>query len=362
MRRLLAGSAAAILALAGAAAIGGGGALAQAKPCDNPRQMPGFKTCANVEKAEAEGTFVQYSTDPEKGQVALLKAFTDAFPKIKPTYVRLQAGALYAKINTERNARSYLADIMFISDMGMVQDFQRRNGWRQYVSPEMAAYKGEYKSKPEGFWTWGCIIVSGIAYNPNLVSADAAPKTWEDLLKPEFKDAMNVKVSNSGLQMSAWYVLKPILGDGYFQRFSEQKPRAFDSYVQQYGRVIDGQDKVIMAAQYSGFVEYKAKGAPLVFVAPVTGLPSAQQSVGLVANGPSPNAAELYMDWFLSPLGQKAYADVLYNHSPREDVAPPPGAQHIKELKLLFPADYDDFEKKRPDFVKEWDRIVGARK
>jgi iron(III) transport system substrate-binding protein len=351
---------AAVAALATAAAPAA--ALAQAKVCDNPKQMEGFKTCANVEKAEAEGAFTLYSTDPEKGQVALLKAFTDQFPKIKTSYVRLQAGALYAKILAERQAKSYLADVMVISDMGMVQDFTRRGGYRQYVSPEMAAYKPEYKSKPEGSWTWACIIVSGIAYNPNVVKPEEAPKKWEDLLDPKWKDALNVKVSNSGLQMSAWYVLKPILGDAYFQKLGENKPRAFDSYVQQYGRVIDGQDKAIMAAQYSGFVEYKAKGAPIEFVAPETGLPSAQQSAGIVSDAPHPNAAELFMDWFLSPVGQKAYAGVLFNHSPREDVAPPPGALPITKMKLLFPADYEDFEKKRPEFVKEWDRIVGARK
>ena len=337
-------------------------AWAQTKLCDNPKQMQGFKTCASVEKAEAEGAFTLYSTDPEKGQVALLKGFTDLFPKIKTSYVRLQAGALYAKLLAERNAKSNLVDVLVISDMGMVQDFTRRGGYRQYVSPEMAAFKPEYKSKPEGFWTWGCIIASGIAYNPNIVKPEDVPNKWEDLLDAKWKDAINVKMSNSGLQMSAWYVLKPILGDAYFQKFGDNKPRAFDSYVQQYGRIIDGQDKVIMAAQYSGFVEFKAKGAPIAFVAPATGLPSAQQSVGIVSDGPNPNAAELFTDWFLSPVGQKVYTEVLFNHSPREDVAPPPGALPIKEMKLLFPNDYDDFEKKRPEFTKEWDKIIGARK
>jgi iron(III) transport system substrate-binding protein len=339
-----------------------GAAAAQGKVCPNPKELKGFKTCANVEKAEAEGAFTLYSTDPEKGQVALLKGFTDLFPKIKTSYVRLQAGALYAKILAERNAKSYLADVLVISDMGMVQDFTRRGGFRQYVSPEMAAYKDEYKSKPEGFWTWGCIIASGIAYNPNIVKPEEAPKKWEDLLDPKWKDAINVKVSNSGLQMAAWYVLKPILGEAYFQKFGELKPRAFDSYVQQYGRLVDGQDKVIMAAQYSGFVEFKAKGAPVAFVAPETGLPSAQQSVGIVSDAPHPNAAELFLDWFLSPVGQKLYTEVLFNHSPRADVPPPPGALPITQMKLLFPKDYDDFEKQRPTFAKEWDKIVGARK
>src|SRR5262245_61254945 len=154
---------------------------AQGKVCDNPRPMPGFKTCADVEKAEAEGAFVLYSTDPEAGQVKLLAAFNKLFPKIKTSYVRLQAGALYAKVLSERQAKSYLVDVIQISDMGMILDFQKRGGFRQYVSPEMAAFKPEYKSQPEGYWTWGSIIMGGIAYNPNNVSAAEAPKTWEDL-------------------------------------------------------------------------------------------------------------------------------------------------------------------------------------
>jgi hypothetical protein len=65
---------------------------AQGKVCDNPRQMQGFKPCADVDKAEAEGAFVLYSTDPEAGQVKLLAAFNKLFPKIKTSYVRPAGG------------------------------------------------------------------------------------------------------------------------------------------------------------------------------------------------------------------------------------------------------------------------------
>lgn len=333
-----------------------------AKLCAMPRQMDGFKTCANVEKAEAEGAFVLYSTDPDAGQAKLMASFNKAFPKIKTNFVRLQAGALYAKLLSERQAKSYLVDVVQLSDMGMILDFQKRKGFHQYISPEMAAFKADRKSTPEGYWTWGSVIMGGIAYNPNNVSAADAPKTWEDLLDPKWKDAINVKVSNSGLQHGVWYMLKPILGEDYFKKFAEQKPRAFDSYVQQYDRLTNGQDKIIMGAQYSGYIEFKAKGAPLAFVFPETGVPAVSETYGIVADGPHPNAAELFMDWFLSPVGQKALADALLLHSPREDVPPPPGAIPLKDMKLLTPADWNAFEKDRPSFAREWDRIVGARR
>jgi iron(III) transport system substrate-binding protein len=353
---------AAAVALGAIAWTAGASAENGAKLCDKPRQMEGFKTCANVDKAEAEGAFVLYSTDPEQGQAKLLASFNKLFPKIKTNYVRLQAGALYAKVRTERQAKSYLVDVIQISDMGMILDFQRQGGFRQYISPEMAAFKPAYKSTPEGFWTWGSVIMAGIAYNPNNVPAAEAPKKWEDLLDPKWKDAINVKVSNSGLQHGVWYMLKPILGMDYFKKFAEQKPRAFDSYVQQYGRLVDGQDKIIMGAQYSGYIEFKAKGAPLAFVFPETGVPTVSETYGIVADGPHPNAAELFMDWFLSPIGQQALSDALLLHSPRADVPAPAGSVPLKDMKLLIPADWNAFEKDRPEFAKEWDRIVGARR
>src|SRR5436853_114744 len=130
------------------------------------------------------------------------------------------------------------------------------------------------KGKPEGYWTWGSVIMAGIAYNSKNTPEAEAPKKWEDLLDPKWADAINVKVSNSGLQHGVWFMLKPLLGDDYFKKFAAQKPRAFDSYVQQYGRLVDGQDKVIMGAQYSGAVEFTAKGAPIGFVFPELGLPA----------------------------------------------------------------------------------------
>ena len=67
------------------------------------------------------------------------------------------------------------------------------------------------------------------------------------------------------------------------------------------------------------------------------------------------------MDWLLSAPGQKAYGDALFLNSARDDVQPPPGGVSVKELKLLFPADWNAFLVSRPEFAREWDRITGLR-
>ena len=176
--------------------------------CANPRQMDGFKTCADVAKAEQEGALVLYSPDPEENSAKLMEAFHQAFPKIATNYIRLQTGALYQKLMTERRAKVYQVDVLQLTDMGFVLDFQKRDGYVHYVSPEMAGYKPDFKSSPEGYWTWGSLIIAGLAYNPKLVKPEDAPKSWKDALDPKWSGVINTKTSTSGLQHVTWYELQ----------------------------------------------------------------------------------------------------------------------------------------------------------
>src|SRR6202035_596166 len=140
--------------MAVAVATAAGPAFADGDLCAQPTEVQGFKTCADVTKAEAEGELVVYATNPEAAELKVLARFNALFPKIKTNYTRLQAGALYAKVTAERQAKTYTVDVMQISDMGMILDFQKKNGYVHYVSPQMAAYQEGYKSRPEGYWTW----------------------------------------------------------------------------------------------------------------------------------------------------------------------------------------------------------------
>jgi len=155
---------------------------------------------------------------------------------------------------------------------------------------------------------------------------------------------------------------KPIrAGDDYWAKFTALKPRGFDSYVQQYDRAVNGQDKIIATAQYSGYLQFKAKGAPIAFVYPADGLPAGPETWGVVNNAPHPQAARLFMDWLLSVPGQTSYGTSLFVNSARPDAPPPPGGVQAKELKLLFPADWNAFLATRPQFVRLWDKMTGLR-
>src|SRR5574341_1860870 len=80
-----------------------------------PVKVLDFQTAADVAKAEQEGELVYYGHDSESGIGTLLDAFKKDFPKIRTSYVRLQTGALYAKLTSERSAGRFLVDVVQFS-------------------------------------------------------------------------------------------------------------------------------------------------------------------------------------------------------------------------------------------------------
>jgi iron(III) transport system substrate-binding protein len=351
-----------IISLLSAVAMARAGETAAIQPsCPSPKEVQGFLTCADVAKAEEEGAVVFYSPDVERQLVTILEKFNALFPKIKTNqYLREQTGRLYAKLNAERQAGTYLADVVALSDYSPGQDLIKKNGLVPYVSPQVVNFDRSYLSNPPGYFAWYTMVLAGIAYNTDVISEADAPKTWKDLLDPKWRGSINFKDSASGLQGAQWFMLRKLYGEGFWKEMTAQNPRALPSTVQQYERLINREDKVIGLAQYSTFLEFKAKGAPLAFVVPEEGLVGTAQFLGVVSNGPHPEAAKLFIDWYLSPLGQSIRTQSFYHHSPRADVAPPPGGKPIGELKIMFP-DFNEYTKAHTQYVRAWNALSGLR-
>ncbi|MBM3225426.1 MAG: extracellular solute-binding protein [Candidatus Tectomicrobia bacterium] len=329
--------------------------------CPNPKEVKGFLTCADVEKAEKEGAVVYYGPDVERQLVGMLKKFNELFPNISTNqYLREQTGRLYAKLNAERQAGTFLADVLALSDYSPAFDLIKKKGYATYVSPQMAAFDQQFMSEPPGIFTWYSLNVAGITYNADVVPAAEAPKSWKDLLDPKWRDAINFKDSASGLQGVQWFVLRQLYGDNFWKDMMAQKPRTLPSTVQQYERAVNREDKIIGLGQYNTYLEFKAKGAPLAFVPPTEGVVSTPAIIGMLDKAPHPEAAKLFIDWLLSPLGQAAHNQLSFTYSPRKDVAPPPGAVSLSAMKILQP-DWKEYIASHSKYVREWNALAGMQ-
>jgi iron(III) transport system substrate-binding protein len=330
-------------------------------PTRSATKVLDFQTAADVAKAEQEGEVVYYGHDGEAGIAVLLDAFKKDFPKIKTSYVRLQTGALYAKITAERSAGRFGVDVLQLSDISPAVDFQKKGGWERYLSPEYAAYTGEYQSNPPNYYGWAGVSFAGISYNRGKVKPEQAPKTWKDILNPAFKDGISVKLATSGMQHAQWYMLRKLYGNDFWTEFAKQRPRGFDARAQLFDRLAKGDDRVCALAEYAGYTLFQEKGAEIDFVSPPDGLPAIAIYIGVVNRAPHPEAAKLFLDWALSRRGQLVYQNqkILLYGSLRGDAPPMPTGKRLSDFKLLFPSDWNDYVASHPVFVKEWNAIVG---
>ena len=321
----------------------------------------GFETAADIAKAEQEGEFLYYTHDSEPAAAGIAEAFGKDFPKIKGKYFRLQNSSLFSKVLAERQAGQFNVDVIQFSEPTTALDFQKRNGYTNYVSPQNKFYAPEHLSNPVGNYFWVGVTFAGISYNTEKVKPEDAPKGWKDILKPTWANAVNVKQSNSGMQFVQWFELRKLYGEGFWKEFAKLKPKGFDSRVQLFDRLAKGDDKLCALAEYAGYLLHKEKGAPIAFVAPEDGLPATPLLNGVADKAPHPEAARLFVDWMMSPRGQAHQQNnaYLYYGSVRKDAPPMPGGTRLSSFKLLSPNDMDALMATREAFNSEWNKMLG---
>ena len=54
---------------------------------------------------------------------------------------------------------------------------------------------------------------AGLAYNKVKVKAEEAPKTYQDINNPRWRNKISCKISSSGIQYVQWYLLRQIYGN-----------------------------------------------------------------------------------------------------------------------------------------------------
>jgi iron(III) transport system substrate-binding protein len=81
--------------------------------------------------------------------------------------------------------------------------------------------------------------------------------------------------------------------------------------------------------------EFKAKGAPIDWVTTADPIPAQGNVVAISAHAPHPNAARLFLDYFLSKKGQMVMQEGG-NIAARADIPPPTPSLDQSRLKVHY--------------------------
>lgn len=144
----------------------------------------------------------------------------------------------------------------------------------------------------------------GIAYNTTILSEAEAPKTWEDLTKPEFKGKVAVVNRPSQFMLALWEQLGPEKATDYVERFFANEPMRRTEDIGAMSELLAaGEFPIAIPMGINQILKVQEKGGPVQWTSPepITARPGC---IFMINNAPSPNAAKIYVSWLLSQEGQ----------------------------------------------------------
>lgn len=281
-----------------------------------------------IEGAKKEGRLVWYTSMAIDTSKPLLDEFLKEYPFIKTELVRAGEEQLTNRIVNETRAGKWSFDVIAGTAVSLLVD---RHIIAPYLSPERDAYIDEFKD-PHGYWTGIYINNLILGYNTKLVTAQAAPKDYGDLLDPKWRGQILMDSTDYdwfGTLVTVWGREKAV---AYMERLARQEPQ----WRRGHGLTAQllGAGETALGWAYNFRIErMKQEGAPVEWVETFNPIVVTVNGIGLSAKPPYPNAAKLLIDFALSRKGQEMIRE-MRRIPARSDVKPLAPKMDQSRLKL----------------------------
>ena len=290
-----------------------------------------FAGSASVEKAKAEGKAVFYAN------ITAVEPIMEAFNQVyglNGLYTRISTSKFYATVLTEHKAGKLMADVLQ-SPLPIVQLLKDQGVLTAYRSPAAAAYP-EWTRKDDNIQIFGIEYVA-LIYNKELVKAAEAPKRYEDLTDPKWRDKIVMANPSAHATTISWLVgLKEnvFASEDEWMKFLKGLAANKPMFVKSFGPTpapVESGEKLI-AISMPKYIITKAP-APLDWARVEQPLLGTPRGIGLSATAPSPNAGKLFIDYWLSKEAMQMLADKVGEYVLHPGVYPP--IDGIDKAKVL---------------------------
>ncbi len=318
-------------------------------PFVNPPMIRGAEP-ALVEAAKKEGELILYSAAPRRMMAILVEDFQKRYG-IKVTHVRKGSGGIITMVEAERQAGIKNVDVVDHADPGT---FYR---WKE--EKILMTYKpagAEFVDKVYLDQDWELVPLFPIyqlpVYNKNLVSKEKAPKSWKDLLDPQWSGKIVHGDPNySGNVTNQVNCMVKLYGWDFYEKLSKNNLILVESATAVPRMVLTGEALIGAASPDGDAREYMMKGEPLAFAYPTEGAIFMVYYGAILKTAPHPNVAKLWMNYILTKEAQKHIVE--YGFTPlRTDMEFSEESKMIKSMKKILPdfkwlRDYKDEQNKK---------------
>ena len=272
-----------------------------------------------IDAAKKEGSLVFYTTMDIQNSKPLLDAFMKKYPFVKGDLVRLGGTAMVSRIMTEAQAGANRFDVAVGISPSYVP-MRERNLIAPYLSPEFPSlYNDTYD--PKGYWVTVYLNTLVLGYNTKVIPRNDLPKTYEDLLKPQYKQKFIIDIENHDVFVGLSHEWGQEKAIAYFKGLAKQEPVFLRGNTNRANMVSVGERS--MTFVYAQVIErMKQTGAPVDWI-PLEPVNVEVNVAMLAAKAAHPNAGKLFIDYLISRDGQE-FLKTFRRIGPRKDVKPDP--------------------------------------
>ena len=261
-----------------------------------------------VDAAKREGKVVFYSSEDRKALDGANKAF-EAKYGIPVELNRQSTGRSLKLAQSEFETNTVRSDVLDITNPLVFFDWKKKG----YLKQWQAAHAGEQVSDifrgKDGFVWSRRLLVTCIGYNKKHVADGEAPKTWEEVLAPKWKDKISMAGPASGPAFGWIVYIANKFGWKYFDTLHALNPIVTPSGDESFGLLATGERPVIIAQPCFDMLEAAAQGSPIGNIYPKDGPGIWWAGLAITKAAPHPNAALLLANYLMSKEGSAAAAN-----------------------------------------------------
>lgn len=282
---------------------------------------------------------------------------------IKVDFIDMSSGEVLSKLQAEKGKPS--ADVWFGGGLDSFITARNKGLLEQYISPEMREVPLKYRDK-DGYWSGVSLVLVGFMVN-NEILADkklAAPKTWADLTKPEYRD--EVIMANPAISGTNYALVDNLiqeLGEDkaweYFEALNKNVPFLAKRGGEPPMKVTTGEFGVAVIPMSGEFILMEGK-YPVTTIYPEDMIPWVPAGMAIFKNAENLPEAKKFIDWALSERGQIVIRDEDPRAMVRNGIKTPESIKTV-DMDKLINIDIERLGNEREKVLNEWNKRFGNK-
>ena len=280
----------------------------------------------------ASGKLVLYTSQPNKDAQQTVDAFRAVHPDVEVEWIRDGTTKVMAKLRAEFAADSPKPDVLLIADVVNMESIKSEGRLMAHADAPVGPYDAALYDVDRTYFSTK-LITTGIVYN---TGAPMQPAEWSDLVKPEAKGLVAMPsplTSGAATVHMATLTSNPSLGWAYYEQLAANGVTPKGGNGGTFKAVAGGEKLYGMVVDFVP-IRAKAKGSPVAFVFPESGVSAVTEPVAILSTARNPEAAKAFVDFLLSPDGQALAASQGYLAA-HPDIAPPPGFPPRDRIRIM---------------------------